>query len=244
MSLLNHNKGAVPLYQQLKEIIKDKIENGVYEVGEKIETEKELQEIYELSRITVRQALNELVNEGYLHRQRGKGTVVLGQKLFHEQVLQVKSFTEEMNERGYKTGTSYIDVSQVKASAEVARNLALDEGDDVIQLIRVRTANGIPIVVFDTYLSMKTGIKMADLETISSLYDFLTAKGINIHYVDECFEVVTADKRLASFLDVKSGFPLMLRTRQTYSTDHFPIEYTKAYYHSKLYRFNLRTEGK
>ncbi|WP_280771667.1 GntR family transcriptional regulator [Salipaludibacillus daqingensis] len=244
MSLLNHNKGAVPLYQQLKEIIKEKIDSGVYEVGDKIKTEKELQEFYSLSRITVRQALNELVSEGYLHRQRGKGTVVLGQRLFHEQVLKVRSFTEEMNERGYKTGTSYVDVSIVKAEREVSLNLDINEGTDVIKLVRVRTANGIPIVVFDTYLSLETGLKIEELESIGSLYEFFSTKGIHIKYVDECFEVETADKRLAEYLDVKTNFPLMLRTRQTYSTENKIIEYTKAYYHSKLYKFNLRTEGK
>lgn len=234
----------MPLYYQLKNIIKDKIINNEYKVGQKIETEKELEKKYNLSRITVRQALNELVQEGYLLRQRAKGTIVLGNNLFEEHLVEVKSFTEEMRERGLEPGTLSIDVSILKANSIQAEKLKVKEGEEIYKVERVRTANQIPILVFETYIPKKYAFSETDLKKIESLYLFLKQNQIFISRVSESFEVSYANNMLAEKLDVKKDFPLILRTRQSYDSKGDVIEYTKAYYHSKLYKFHLEMGGK
>ena len=79
--MLNREKGAAPLYSQIVEIIKGQIENGDFVKGDQFPTEKQMQETYQVSRITVRQAINELVNEGYLQCARGVGTTVIYGKI-------------------------------------------------------------------------------------------------------------------------------------------------------------------
>ena len=241
---LDYSRGASPLYYQLKDLIKEKIINNEYKTGEMIESEKELQTKYNLSRITVRQALNELVNEGYLLRQRGKGTTVLGQNLFEERLVKVKSFTDEMREIGYVPGTLSTDVSLIKESKLLEEKSQIFEAKEVYKVSRVRTANDIPIVVFETYLPQITLFKEQSLKQMESLYDLFAQFQIKIQRVEECFEVSLATKSLAEKLNVQESFPLMQRTRQSYSPQGELIEYTIAYYNSKLYKFHLEMEGK
>ncbi|WP_035710448.1 GntR family transcriptional regulator [Salibacterium aidingense] len=240
---LDFSKGAAPLYYQLEDIIKEKIMTNEYEVGQKIETEKELEEKYQLSRITVRQALNELVQKGYLLRQRGKGTIVLGQNLFKEQIVKVKSFTEEMRERGLEPGTLSINVSLLQANAAEAEKLKINEGEEFYKIERVRTANDIPIVVFETYLPNRAVFSEEKLRNIESLYAFMKQHHINIQRTSECFEVGFASKTIAEELEVEEEFPLMLRTRQSFDSKGHVVEYTIAHYHSKLYKIYMEMEG-
>ncbi|PTX64417.1 GntR family transcriptional regulator [Melghirimyces profundicolus] len=241
---LDHSKGAPPLYHQLKEILIGKIKNGEYKAGEKIETEKELQDRYGLSRITVRQALNELVNEGYLHRQRGKGTVVLGKSLLEEHLVQVKSFTDEMKERGYEPGTLSQEVSVLQADEKLADKLKTAAGSRVYKVTRIRTANGIPVVFFETYLPASLPLDENALKNMDSLYMLFAERRILIHHVKECFEVAWADRKRAKGLDVAENFPLLLRTRESFDPNGEVIEYTRAHYHSKLYKFHLEMKGR
>lgn len=200
---LDYNKGAVPLYYQIRDIIKEKIISSEYEVGQKIETEKELEEKYNVSRITVRQAINELVQEGYLLRQRPKGTIVLGQNLLKEHIVKVKSFTEEMQERGLVPGTRSIRVFLNRANSHQAEKLKIKEGEEFYKLERVRTANEIPIVVFETYLPKRSPFNEENLKEIDSLYAFMSQHQINIHRTNECFEIGFASKSIAEKLEVE-----------------------------------------
>ena len=94
MYSLDFTKGAQPLYFQIKQIFKEKMESGQYKIGEVLPSERELQKIFKVSRITVRQALNELVSEGYLSRKRGKGTFVIPHKI-EEELSVIKSFPKK-----------------------------------------------------------------------------------------------------------------------------------------------------
>lgn len=240
---MDFSKGAKPLYYQLKNIIKDRIINNEYKIGEKIETEKELEQEFKLSRITVRQALNELVQEGYLLRQRGKGTIVLGNNMFEEHLVKVKSFTEEMEDRGLEPGTLSFKISSIKPNDFLIEKFKVKEGDEVYRIQRVRTANELPIVVFETYLPKQYGFTESELTKIESLYQYFKEKKISIANVSESFEVSYANKILSEKLNVDIEFPLFLRTRQSFDPDGNIIEYTKAYYNSKLYKFHLNMRG-
>ena len=135
---LNREKGAAPLYSQIVEIIRSQIENGDFVKGEMFLTEKRLQEIYQVSRITVRQAINELENEGYLQCARGIGTTVV--------------FTDEMKLHGKVMNTSYCDMALIRAGKSVAVQLEIEPEDECYQLTRVRSVGKEAIVYSVTWL--------------------------------------------------------------------------------------------
>lgn len=120
MEKLDFGKGAVPLYIQIKKIIKDKILSKEYAPGDSLPSEAQLQEIFHVSRITARQAIAQLESEGLVERARGKGTRVLFQNKIEEQLAGIKSFTNEMLERGIQPGTRWAHIELVKADRHVA----------------------------------------------------------------------------------------------------------------------------
>lgn len=149
--MLNREKGAAPLYSQIVEIIRGQIENGEFVKGDLFLTEKKLQEIYGVSRITVRQAINELVNEGYLQCSRGIGTTVVYGKI-DENLKNLVSFTDEMKLHGKVMNTSYCDMSLIHAGKTVADQLEIAPGEECYRLVRVRSVGEEAIVYSITYL--------------------------------------------------------------------------------------------
>ena len=141
MEKLDFGKGAVPLYIQIKKIIKDKILSKEYAPGDSLPSEAQLQEIFHVSRITARQAIAQLESEGLVERARGKGTRVLFQNKIEEQLAGIKSFTNEMLERGIQPGTRWAHIELVKADRHVADIFGCKKGDLVYRLDRVRTGD-------------------------------------------------------------------------------------------------------
>lgn len=152
--MLNREKGAPPLYHQLKEVLKQAIEEEKYKKGDTFLTERQLQEKFDVSRVTVRQAVSELVNEGYLQCSRGIGTVVVFNKI-DENLKQVISFSEEMARHGITMKTSYCVMSRERAGKTVAENLGIETDSCCYKLERVRCAQNIPIVYSITWLTNK-----------------------------------------------------------------------------------------
>ncbi|MDE6893419.1 MAG: GntR family transcriptional regulator, partial [Lachnospiraceae bacterium] len=148
---LNREKGAAPLYSQIVEIIRSQIENGDFVKGEMFLTEKRLQEIYQVSRITVRQAINELENEGYLQCARGIGTTVVYGKKIDENLKNLVSFTDEMKLHGKVMNTSYCDMALIRAGKSVAVQLEIEPEDECYQLTRVRSVGKEAIVYSVTW---------------------------------------------------------------------------------------------
>ena len=138
---LDRSPGAAPLYHQLAAVLKEKIESGEYTVGDAFPTELQLQNMYRVSRITVRNAVALLTNEGYLECARGVGTKVIFPKI-NEQLKQVVSFSEEMAQHGIVMSTKFCEISTVPASEQVAAQLHVQKGAPVFKLIRVRCADG------------------------------------------------------------------------------------------------------
>ena len=143
----------IPMYFQLKNIILDEIKNGRLKPGDLLPTELELGESFNLSRTTVRQAVIELVGEGYLYRIKGKGTFVAKPKLVQDFMRTIESYSEQMKRLKLTPGTKILKNEIVRANEDVAGALGIKEGDEVVLLRRLRFANDEPIVVLDTYLT-------------------------------------------------------------------------------------------
>lgn len=143
----------MPLYQQLMESIKADIDSGKYEYESKIPSEPELSEIYSVSRITVRRAVDELCSEGYLVKRQGKGTFVNKPKMMRkmEQTDEVQSFSEVCRLNGMKPGGAVIETQITKVRRDEQQFFGVDEGADLLYIQRVRTADEQPIMLENNF---------------------------------------------------------------------------------------------
>ena len=232
---LNKSKGAPPLYYQLKELLEEKIVNGVYPVGSMLPSEQELEKQYSLSRVTVRQALNELVTQGLILRKRGSGTIVQAEMMLDEQLGTIKSFTEEMRERNMTPGTPVFQYSTEPANKEVAQHLKIKTGEKVCKLERVRSGNNVPIVVFITFLAKKYENILSKCGKTDSLYALLRDNGIAVIKASDRYTAGLASKEIASKLKISVGAPVLIRTRVSFNLQGTIVEYSKCYYNTSLY---------
>jgi GntR family transcriptional regulator len=238
MSTLDFSKGASPLYSQIKEILKEKIENEEYLSGDSLPTELELQKIYNVSRITVRQAINELVNEGYISRTRGKGSVVVANKI-NEKLNKIMSFTEEMKIRGMHPSSKFANISIVKLRKTIANYLGVRQGDEAYKVERLKCVDDVPLVLFISYFKKNLNLPLDNSLYTGSLYELLKSKGIQVVKAKEQFEAIIADKKVCKYLDVSGNVPVLKRTRISYDADNNILEYTICYYRADRYKYSM-----
>ena len=141
-----------PLYHQLMQRIADDIEKGNYPVGSRIPPEHELEETYQVSRVTVRRALAELTSEGLLERKQGKGTFVSTPRISQD-LKSIHSFHDSCKKNGVRAGTKVIHVTEIDADATDIQDLNLREGDRVVETLRIRSADGEPVTLEKNHFS-------------------------------------------------------------------------------------------
>ena len=168
----------IPLYQQLMEDIKAALTEGKYAPDEKIPSESELSELYHVSRITVRRAVEELCSEGYLVKKQGKGTYVSQPKVIRKitQDKDVMGFSEACRACGMTPGAQVVNILRCPARSDEVRFLRLPPESDVIYLQRVRTADGEPIMLennFFPYEPFKGLLTAYEDLADASLFDYL-----------------------------------------------------------------------
>jgi GntR family transcriptional regulator len=234
---------AMHLYRRLMDYLREEIDAGHLQPGEQIPSERELSERFHMSRMTVRHALNELVNEGILYRHQGKGTFV-GRPKIRQNLRGLSSFTEDMISRGLRPGARVLSVEVVSAPYRVRHALGLPEQSQVVRLERLRLADGEPMALEVTHLPYPRfgGLVGEDLES-TSLYHLLEGRfGINFGTALQAIEPALADAALARTLLVKEGSLLLLLERTTYSRQGEPIEFVSSHYRADRYRFEVQLE--
>lgn len=231
----------IPLYFQLKELIVEEIKSGLYPVDSLIPTEKELSEQFDISRTTVRQAITELVQEGWLYRVKSKGTFIARQKIKQDFLQRLETFREQMKRIGLEPSTEVLDFKVSKASYEVAENLRIEEGEQVIYLFRRRFGDGEPVVTVETYLPYDkcAFIKDQDFEKVS-LYDVLSAREeTRIFSAKRLVEAVEANNSDVQYLHVRKGSPIQLVHTVSVNKADAALEYSIARYRGDASSFQL-----
>ncbi|MCM3737483.1 GntR family transcriptional regulator [Bacillus cytotoxicus] len=241
---MNDNEmiNLAPLYIQVKLDIKNKIEEGKWGIGEKIPTEGELCSFYDVSRVTIRQAIDELVNDGYLEKKRPKGTYVLdylANSVPAGLSTYVKSFTNEMKERGLNVSTLFADIKLTKADEHIAKLLGVKEGDEVILLRRIRGINGVKIGYFKTYMKPNMKISLNPKDYYESLYALLEEKGIIVAQVKEKLSALRSTEEIREMLEVTQDCPILRRIRYAYKSNGDFIECSECYYNGDEYSYYL-----
>lgn len=237
------NKDSLlPIYYQIEEGMKELIAREELKPGDLVPSERELAERYEVSRMTVRQAINNLVNDGYLVRQRGKGTFVASSKI--EQGLQgLTSFSEDMRERGMTPGSKLLEFNLVKVSAAIASKLKIDEGELVYEIKRVRLADELPMAYEMLYISQHIAPGLTEEIAGASIYEYLEkALNITIAKGEQSLEASIARKNEAAILQIKEGAPVLLIERTSYMDNQKPLEFVQSIYRGDRYKFKIEME--
>ncbi len=227
----------IPIYHQLEEYIKAQIENGELEPDQAIPSERVYADMFQISRMTIRQALTNLVNEGYLYRQKGKGTFVNKQKL--EQRLQgLTSFTEDMRERGLTPSSRLISFEIIPAGRGIADRLNLAENTPVYEIKRVRLANNLPVALETTYLPANLVKGLTEEIINQSLYQYIEEKlSLEISEATQQIEASIAREQELRHLEIEKGSPVLLILRTSILKDGSPFEFVKSAYRADRYKF-------
>ena len=207
--------------------------------GDPLPTEAELCERFGVSRMTAREGVRRLVDQGLLYRVRGRGTFV-AQPPVHRQAGHLLSFSEEMRSRGLRPSSRVLEVDRRTASDEEARTLGLDPGARVILLRRLRLADDLPMALERTLLVPACAAVLgADLEH-GSLHAALAKLGHVPAVARGTITPHAADADDEALLGASAGTPLLVETRVVYDADDAPIERTETRYSPTRYVFDIR----
>ncbi|MDF2950759.1 MAG: GntR family transcriptional regulator [Anaerocolumna sp.] len=231
----------IPLYFQLKELIMQEIKSGNYKSGEIIPTEKEFSDIFKISRTTVRQAITELVQEGWLYRVKSKGTFVSKPKINQSFIQALGSFNDQIEKSGRTPTTELLDFKIITPPEQAALQLKLQPKDKVIFIHRKRFADNEPIVMVKTYLPYKKCSFVLEHDLAKeSLYPILAfSQDTHITKIHRVIEAVDATAYDINNLKVRRGKAI----QQFISTGHNmfdePIEYSVARYRGDRNSFEV-----
>lgn len=227
-----------PMYIRIHNQIKRDIETHVYKVGDRIPAERQLAVKFGVSRMTLRQAIKTLEEEGILERRLGSGTYVANQKV-QEKMSGIMSFTEITKANGQKPSSKLILYQIGKPSLSEKEKLKLKSDADVLRMERIRYADDVPIcheIVTIPYSLVKNNSK----EEISfHLYETLENNGYQIGKVTEHISASISNENEARLLKVKKGIALITRRQVTELSDGQPFEYTRASYVAERFEFTF-----
>jgi GntR family transcriptional regulator len=236
--MLNHHS-PIPLYYQIEELLREKIEAGVWKPGTTLPPERELCELFAVSRGPVRQALRNLENAGLTYAVQGKGVIVNDKRLRPNPLINA-SFFKEIERLGMKPSSAIIAQEIKPPSPEICRILQLDQTENLLVLKRLIKGDTAPLAVAVTHLPLQLfpEIVTRDL-TEMALYDLIIKKyKIAINKVQESFEPVLPDEEAARLLNLSQLKPSLMVHRISYSTLK-PVDYTTLLVNADRCRYTL-----
>lgn len=231
----------IPLFYQLKMAILEQIKNNKYPVGSLIPTESEFSSIFKISRTTVRQAIVELVKEGWLYRVKGKGTYVSKPKIQQSFIKKLESFNDQIERLGMIPSTEVLELTILKPTNKIIEALNLNFDEKVILLHRIRMANNEPIVTIKTYLpyNLCNFIMNHDLKN-ERLYKILSLNPqTEIFRVERIVEAIEATKEDSRLLKIKPKKPIQYFESIGYNSNGLPIEFSIARYRGDRNKFEV-----
>lgn len=238
MSFIDKNS-RTPLYLQLMNILIDKIENKLEE-DTQIPSEREICEVYDVSRTTVRQAMDELEKEGYIYKVHGKGTFV-SPKRMNQDLSVFYSFTEEMKKLGKVPSSEVTGFEVVQAGEHISDMFKMGKEDLLYKISRIRKADGIHMMYETTYIPYDRfkGITREKLEN-KPLYDILVKEyNVRISSAEEYFRPILTNKIESVYLDIKEGSPSLKIERFTYEKGEV-IEYTVSVARGDKFKYRVK----
>lgn len=238
---MTHFEGSK--YTQVASQIISDIENGSYKPGDMIPSERALIEHFSVSRITIRKAIDELVTKGFLQKEQGKGTFVKSE-VHRQNLFALTSCREDILRQGMIPSTKIISAKVIPATVEIANNLSIEEGSSVFQLIRVYSANNIPVnyTITNLPLFLFEGLENIDFSS-KSLYETLERTySVHLTRAVRTVEASTPSTLVATHLELDTKQPVLLFKATTYGiidTVEYPIECFISHYRSDRFKFYI-----
>lgn len=243
--MINHCS-STPLYIQLKDLLENEIHNGTYSIGEKLPSEQELCRKYDVSRITVRQALKILEQKQLIYAVHGKGTFVKFSEI-DQSLPRILSFSETLSNKGLN-GYTKIHSFDMNSDNENARDI-LSYAKHICNLNLIGYAQNTPVVFYRSFMDIELGEKMhevaIDMQKNSmafSTYDFYSRIGVELGRVKQNITAVNMNKDIAQIFQLPLGQALMVLKSTYYNKNGDPIECKLGYYRADIFAFNLERQ--
>lgn len=219
----------MPLHLQLYELLKEKIESRVFTPGSMIPSERELSVQYELNRMTVRNALHLLVEEGYLRTIHGKGTFVSGPR-FMRTLEEMKGFSRSLREKGIKPSNRMVYRESFPAGTLIASRLGVPASEEVVRLVRLRSGNGIPFVLEEAYVPLCLVPELLDLDPrVISLYEAFEVHGLHPERAVQTLSMIQISGSEAKLLKLPDGASVFHFEAQSYDSQERCIEFVRSW---------------
>ena len=236
---LNSN---VPLHKQIEKALRENIATGEYDHGKLFPNEVALSNLFGVSRNTVRQAFNVLVNEGLLKRKQGKGTTVVRHTSNVTHLEEWHSFSKDMAAQGVSIKNYQIAFTSEICDRQLATELDVLPETEVKKLTRIKGNESAPFVLFESWFHPRIPLN-GHLDFTQPLNEILENEFsvIAMHSSEE-LSAITADERIADLLQVEKGAPVFFRKRRVYDAGMRIVEFNKCYYrHDKMtYKINIK----
>lgn len=226
-------------YMQIVNYYSDIIDLGKMDEGDQMPTEGEICELFNVSRITVRKALDALCQNGYIYKIQGKGSFVAHKKT-GMQLNSLFSFSDEMRMMGHEPSTRLISHRIITPSKKVAKMLMLSGGQKVYVFERLRCADAVPMALELVHLPFHRFPGVENQDITGSLYKLLSEQyGCERNRAEQSIRADLAGQHTAKVLEIKSGAPVLYITRVTFERTGIPFEYVESTYRGDKYVFNV-----
>lgn len=215
--------------------IKDLIDSHIYSQGQIIDSESKLCETLNVSRMTVRKALDKLVSDGVIYKEKGRGTFVSKKPKYAEFRLGAGGFTQEVTKRGLLPSTKDATLELVEADDYISHNLNIPIGEKVWKVTRVRCADDLPIIYVVEYFIYSQCPDLSLEIVYNSIYEHLEKKGIIYAFLDQKLEAVACPQIIADKLNVEKGHPVIKMSLIIYMKNGIAYNCGTEYYLSDKY---------
>lgn len=230
----------LPKHKQIEQDLLSKINDGTYPPQSLIPREIDLVAYYKVSRPTVRQAIQSLVERGFLEKKKRRGTIVKQSKIAQQFTQVIEGYNKEMSGKGLIPTTKVLFFQTESANEDVAQHLNLKLGAPVFKLVRLRYANFQPVVLITSYIPEKlvSNLINEDFSKVS-LYQTLDKNNVGVQRVKRRLEVLKSDETTSDLLNIAEGEPLFYFHTQGLTSDNTLIEYSVAKYRGDLNYFEM-----
>jgi GntR family transcriptional regulator len=234
----------LPVYYQIKQTVKDWIINKEFGPGAKIPSENELAEKFHVNRLTVRQALSQLAQEGFLTAKRGEGTFVTKDRhLIDSFGLEFSGFMDDLFYQVSKSKTKSVKMARIPLPKLVREKLELgSEEGEIVQIKRVRFMEAKPFAYTVNYLPLEIGEKISEKELYKKPLLQIMEQDLGIEFM-EAFQTIQAsfaDAELSEKLGVALGSPILFVERVMYVKGSKPVELVQSSYPGETYKYIVR----
>lgn len=230
-------RSPTPLHRQIAQCIEEAIRDGRLPRGQRLEHEVALASRLQVSRPTVRQAMDSLVRQGLLVRKRGVGTQVVGDPI--RRSVQLTSLHEDLGGAGHSPTTAVTSFSWVRPQAEIAEALQLGPEDTVCHFTRIRSVNGLPLALMENWVRGPMETLTADSLVTNGLYEILRHAGANLRVGRQSMGATAADGEQAVLLHIGLGDPLVTMQRTVLDNTGEAIETGRHFYRADSYTFDI-----